>query len=79
MGLLAGSDQSIAEIAVKCGFRNTKTFSRFVRRGTGVSARDFRLRQQSGNPVSFPGPLSPGESPVAESRNPESDPDFRCE
>lgn len=79
MGLLAGSDQSIAEIAVKCGFRNTKTFSRFVRRGTGVSARDFRLRQQSGNPVPFPGPLPSGECPVAEAWNPESDPEFRCE
>ncbi len=47
MGLLAGSDQPIAEVAEKCGFRNSKTFSRFIRRATGASARDFRLRRQS--------------------------------
>ena len=58
MGLLAGSDQSIAEIAGKCGFRNSKTFSRFIRRATGSSARDFRLRQRSGKPLPDPFPAS---------------------
>lgn len=69
MGLLAGSDQSITEIALKCGFRNTKTFSRFVRRGTGVSARDFRLRQRSGNPVPLPVSHLPKEEPGSETWN----------
>ena len=60
MGLLAGSDQSIAEIAGKCGFRNSKTFSRFIRRATGLNAREFRLRKRTGD-TPLPALLSPPE------------------
>lgn len=50
MRLLAGSDQSISEIAGKCGFRNAKTFSRFIRRATGMNARMFRACKRRGDP-----------------------------
>ncbi len=65
MGLLAGSDQSIAEIAGKCGFRNSKTFSRFIRRATGFNAREYRLRKRAENNTSPTGALSAG-APAAE-------------
>ena len=63
MGLLAGSDQSIAEIAEKCGFRNSKTFSRFIRRATGFSAREFRLGKQQAGTLSPASPLPAAEEP----------------
>jgi len=60
MGLLAGTDLAIGAIAEKCGFNEAKTFSRFIRRATGCSARDFRKEQRSGGgSASFDHPVIP--------------------
>lgn len=40
--LLSGTNLSIGTIAKKCGFRDPKTFSRFIRRSTGFSACAYR-------------------------------------
>ena len=40
--LLRGSDYPIATVARKCGFRDPKSFARFIRRASGMGPRDFR-------------------------------------
>ncbi len=44
--LLRGTDYSITKIAEECGFRDPKTFSRFIRRSSGMGPREFRERFQ---------------------------------
>lgn len=46
--LLQGTDHSITRIAQECGFRDPKTFSRFIRRATGFGPREFRDRSRNG-------------------------------
>lgn len=46
MSLLSGSDLDIGTISEKCGFRDPKTFSRFIRRSTGLSAREYRKQER---------------------------------
>lgn len=45
--LLQGTDHTIAQIAGECGFRDPKTFSRFIHRTTGYGPREFRERSQN--------------------------------
>lgn len=46
MSLLSGSNLDIGTISGKCGFRDPKTFSRFIRRATGLSAREYRKQER---------------------------------
>lgn len=46
MSLLSGSNLDIGTISEKCGFRDPKTFSRFIRRSTGLSAREYRKQER---------------------------------
>ncbi len=40
--LLRGTDHPIARVAEECGFRDPKTFSRFIRRASGMGPQTFR-------------------------------------
>ncbi len=40
--LLRGTDHPIARVAEECGFRDPKTFSRFIRRASGMGPQAFR-------------------------------------
>jgi len=42
--LLVGTDMSITEIAVHCGFEGVQHISRYFRKETGISLRDYRKR-----------------------------------
>lgn len=50
--LLRGSDYPIAKVAGQCGFRDPKTFSRFIRRSSGMGPSAFRekFRRESEEP-----------------------------
>ena len=50
--LLRGSDYPIATVARKCGFRDPKSFARFIRRASGMGPRDFResYRRETAQP-----------------------------
>ena len=47
--LLRGTDYPVAKIARECGFRDPKTFSRFIRRSSGCGPREFRERYRREN------------------------------
>ena len=47
--LLRGTDYSIGKIAEECGFRDPKTFSRFIHRSSGMGPREFRDQFQREN------------------------------
>ena len=47
--LLRGTDYPVAKIARECGFRDPKTFSRFIRRSSGCGPREFRERHRREN------------------------------
>ena len=47
--LLRGTDYPVAKIARECGFRDPKTFSRFIRRASGCGPREFRERHRREN------------------------------
>ncbi len=60
--LLRGTDHPIAKVAEECGFRDPKTFSRFIRRASGVGPQAFRgnSRRESDPPrEGSPEELSP--------------------
>lgn len=42
INLLQGSDLRISEVARQCGFSESRTFARFIKRATGLGPRDFR-------------------------------------
>lgn len=42
MSLLSGCDLSVSDIAAQCGFRDPKTFSRFMKRATGFGPLAYR-------------------------------------
>lgn len=42
VGLLSGTDLPIEVVAKQCGFRDRPTFTRFIRRGKGMSPTEFR-------------------------------------
>ena len=44
MNLLRNTDLRISEVAAQCGFSQTRTFARFIRRITGVGPREFRRK-----------------------------------
>jgi len=43
--LLVGTDMSITEIAVKSGFDGVEHISRYFRKETGISLREYRKRR----------------------------------
>lgn len=48
--LLLNTDMNISELAVKCGFPDPNTFTRFIRRNLGVSPTAYRKNMSSGVP-----------------------------
>ena len=44
--LLRGSNLPIGEVATRCGFTSLGSFSRFIRRGTGLSPLAYRKEKQ---------------------------------
>ena len=44
--LLRGSNLPISEVATRCGFTSLGSFSRFIRRGTGLSPLAYRKEKQ---------------------------------
>ncbi len=49
MSLLQGTDLRISEVAKRCGFAELRSFSRFIRRITGLGPREFRKKLQEAN------------------------------
>lgn len=45
MSLLRGTDASVREVALRCGFAEPRTFTRFIKRAVGLSPLEVRKKE----------------------------------